>query len=916
MRLRKSPQWKNTAGLQWNKDNVVEVLLAIGATVIFDLICVLFFLYSACHMVGMVYPLPEHSQAFLVRTVWLVLLISLIFETTAYVKRMPCMLIRWGIFLGSVWITVRIVLREEVFAKLISGFWNVAYHYVEAWNEYFESTWSCPEGDAESGMFFLETVLLAAVLLLFWWAKIVGKNVLMAVVPLLLFSAGLVMGAEPSEQGILLLFFGILISLNQWEAHPDFKPSEDKKGKRGRFAGFNWGIPVLLFVILYFVVFAAGKLSAEKVITEYRGKAEDFVLDTANAVADWRIWCMVEDPGGLEKKIEGILGIKDYNYEQLSNRSPVFEDIPVLKVTMEQKPSETFYLKGFYADVYSNGIWERNMAGFEEFCSLEEVVPDTMAEQLGTLGISKIKKRYNLKKMSSHSSGVDFSIFYHVPDTVKAYLPYFMEEDMEGVYAEVEGNYKKRLSEEEISGTTWEHGGSYDIRLRMFGQGIPYSWEPAYEQYVLEQYLTVPEEMANVKKVAEELSAEDINRTKLGVISSGNNERLAKAYLVADWLSRNTTYSQNPPRLPWGEDPIEYFLGQGRIGYCMHYASAEVMILREMGVPARYASGYVVSRTSFEEDGKSFTAEVLDNQAHAWAEVYLDSIGWVPVEVTSGYSTLIPTPTPTPTPTNTPTPTPTPTNTTTPTPTNTPTPAPTKAPQGTAAPQETLTPVPTGGAEVPSETPGMTPVPTGGGELPATSPTIIPGAVATSTPTPTPTPAPMQDTSEIGNQINDTGIEGVKGEGDGQEHRPEQELPPGMSQNNWKATLGRSLLIVIAVIAIALILLSPATLVDHFFRLEKISHRRIRKEMKRKGNARAIKMLNRAIYRKLCFSGMVKKNCTDSEYEAALKSNFSVLWPQDWDRYMDIVKAAEFSLRDFTEEEVEFCYKIYRDIIY
>ena len=39
--------------------------------------------------------------------------------------------------------------------------------------------------------------------------------------------------------------------------------------------------------------------------------------------------------------------------------------------------------------------------------------------------------------------------------------------------------------------------------------------------------------------------------------------------------------------------------------------------------------------------------------------------------------------------------------------------------------------------------------------------------------------------------------------------------------------------------------------------------------MKRKGNARAIKMLNRAIYRKLCFSGMIKKNCTDAEYEAA-----------------------------------------------
>ena len=75
-------------------------------------------------------------------------------------------------------------------------------------------------------------------------------------------------------------------------------------------------------------------------------------------------------------------------------------------------------------------------------------------------------------------------------------------------------------------------------------------------------------------------------------------------------------------------------------------------------------------------------------------------------------------------------------------------------------------------------------------------------------------------------------------------------------------------------------------------------------------------MLNRAVYRKLCFSGMVKKGCTDAELEAALKENFSVVWPEEWERYMDIVKAAEFSLREFTDEEVEFCYKIYRDVIY
>lgn len=915
MNLRQGPRWKTTAGLQRNKENLVEVLLELGGAVCFDLLCVLFFLYSSYYMVGMVYPLPEHSPAFFVRAVWLVLLISLLFEITACLRELLCVLIRWAVFIGGVWLTVRAVLREEILEKYVSGFWNVAYYYVETWNEYFDTGWSCPEGTAEFGVYFIEAVLLAVVVLLFWLAKLIEKNLIIAVAPILLFSAGLLMGAKPVEKGLMLLPLGILLAINQKESVPDFQPSEDKKGKRSYLTGFSWAISVVLMTFLCTVTFLTGRGSAEKVVTEQAGNAEDFILNAANAVADWEIWRMVEDPGGVEKRIEGMLGIRDYNYEQLSNRSPQFDDIPVLLVTMEEKPADRVYLKGFYADMYHNGIWERNAEGFAEFCREEELEPDTVAEQLGTLGTSKILKRYNAKKLELLTGGVKFNVFYYAPDTVKAYLPYFMEESMEGVYAEEEGNYKKRLSEEEISGVLWKEGGSYDTRLRNFAQGIPYSWENGYEAYVLEQYLAVPEDMVNVKKVAAELADSDINRTKLGVISSENQKRLAKAFLVADWMGRNTTYSQTLPRLPWGDDPIEYFLGEGRIGYCMHYASASVMILREMGVPARYASGYVIPRADFKEDGKEFSAEVLDNQAHAWAEVYLNGIGWVPVEVTAGYSTLIPTPTPTPKPTNTPTPTPTPTNTPTPTPTNTPTPTP------TVAPRMTNTPVPTNGPDMPSVTPEVTP-PSTGGRPPVTSPTIVPGAAATSTPTPTPTPSPtpMADSSELGNEITDSGIEGVRGEEDeqGQEQQngSEPELPPGMKQTGWKETLKKSSIIMVVVILVLLVLLSPATLVDHFFRLEKFSHRRIVKEMKRKGNARAIKMLNRAIYRKLCFSGMVKKDCTDKQLEEALRTNYSVVWPQDWERYMEIVKAAEFSLRDFTDEEVEFCYKIYRDVIY
>jgi hypothetical protein len=107
---------------------------------------------------------------------------------------------------------------------------------------------------------------------------------------------------------------------------------------------------------------------------------------------------------------------------------------------------------------------------------------------------------------------------------------------------------------------------------------------------------------------------------------------------------------------------VEYFLIDSRQGYCMHFATAATLMLRELGVPARYVDGYVA------EAKAGRITNVPDSAAHAWVEIYLPGLGWYPVEVTPGYETAIasfapdptqsPTPTPAPTPTLTPKPTP------------------------------------------------------------------------------------------------------------------------------------------------------------------------------------------------------------------------------------------------------------------
>lgn len=85
---------------------------------------------------------------------------------------------------------------------------------------------------------------------------------------------------------------------------------------------------------------------------------------------------------------------------------------------------------------------------------------------------------------------------------------------------------------------------------------------------------------------------------------------------------------------------MESFVLHQKRGFCTHFASAAVLLYRLAGYPARYATGYIAQPEEFEADGNgTYTAEVPGKNAHAWAEIYQgDGTGWVPVEMTPGYT--------------------------------------------------------------------------------------------------------------------------------------------------------------------------------------------------------------------------------------------------------------------------------------
>ena len=96
---------------------------------------------------------------------------------------------------------------------------------------------------------------------------------------------------------------------------------------------------------------------------------------------------------------------------------------------------------------------------------------------------------------------------------------------------------------------------------------------------------------------------------------------------VAEFVRQSGEYDINTEAYP-SVDYAIYFLTEARRGYCIHFATAATVLYRALGIPARVTEGFLV-------DAKAGRyCDVRADAAHAWVEVYVDSVGWIPVEVT------------------------------------------------------------------------------------------------------------------------------------------------------------------------------------------------------------------------------------------------------------------------------------------
>ena len=151
----------------------------------------------------------------------------------------------------------------------------------------------------------------------------------------------------------------------------------------------------------------------------------------------------------------------------------------------------------------------------------------------------------------------------------------------------------------------------------------PTAEENEYYQFALKQY-TMP---AGKQK---ELMMRLIESA--GLKQTASLSAYDAAMVVSQFVRSSAVYTLTPGSLPEGWDFVEYFLTKSHRGYCVHFASAATALLQALGFPARYVIGYraVIPMADAWTD-------IPEKCAHAWTEVYVKGVGWIPVDSTGAF---------------------------------------------------------------------------------------------------------------------------------------------------------------------------------------------------------------------------------------------------------------------------------------
>jgi transglutaminase-like putative cysteine protease len=146
-----------------------------------------------------------------------------------------------------------------------------------------------------------------------------------------------------------------------------------------------------------------------------------------------------------------------------------------------------------------------------------------------------------------------------------------------------------------------------------------------YPAWVTERYLQLPDTITErTRQLARELTAPFDNP-------------FARAQAVESYLRAEIQYNEQIALPPPNVDKVDYILFELKEAYCDYYASAMVVLLRSVGIPARLAAGFAYG----DYDSERGVFHVVNADAHSWVEVYFPQYGWIEFEPTTARPVIV-----------------------------------------------------------------------------------------------------------------------------------------------------------------------------------------------------------------------------------------------------------------------------------
>lgn len=584
------------------------------------------------------------------------------------------------------------------------GFWHLLNAYVDRYNDYMGAEvphYATSAEEERALLFFLISVVYfdAMLFVMSFYGVISRYLLLLATIPF--FGAGLTVGAVPSAVPFLC-YLGSMLFLAAARASADSGSWEIRRTVSA--AGLAAVAAGALLLVLFDRLLGEDGYPEEAVRErklEALAAMEEFPPEDLSMWMEYsafpELTRALDDMGMLQLFGAGSTGDGGLAGGRLGRVDRVeFEYETALRVTLPDR-SGGFYLRGYVGANYTGNRWDGlDREQEEQILALEQEweergYPFDTQNQIAEF-YRILREHDELRTRYSDALDAVYTTYFTegigAVDVISAnpyfyYLPYgadssSLEKTGERLYAAPIA----RAQEYSFSYYSYSSGRGdfpevswyYPSYWGETGVEEMDAWIEAEEDYaalIEELFLQVPEDtQSGLESVIAELedrveAMEEVWENGLSYMSEEDSvyqdymrlrEIMITIEAVRGYLERNMTYTLAPGRLPVGEDFVSYFLTESGQGYCSHFASAGVILLRLLGVPARYAEGYLVSgsdiaaaRTAGRQDITEYKRydsnervtnleiTVLDANAHAWAEVYLRGYGWIPVELTAGY---------------------------------------------------------------------------------------------------------------------------------------------------------------------------------------------------------------------------------------------------------------------------------------